>query len=376
MSERFTAIVGQDVVKARFDALLDAWANGRGSLHHAYLFVGQPGLGKRALAEELAASLVAHGRRDEAYDRALRGAHPDVCLIEREGDVIRYEQVTRLVAELSLKPFLAAERVWVIDDADKLHPAAANKLLKSLEEPPPHVFFILVSSEAERLLPTIVSRCELVRFSPVPRHGLLDVLRTRSGLSAETIEAIANVAGGSPGVAAELAEDALGDDRRGAVVSLTLRAVAGESVAAEAAAIVASFERSVATQVEEQAATEAARVEASIQDERDRAWHLERLREKARRDSARRTRRVALWCADVVTAVLRDVWVASIDAGGVLLNSDHRAAIRAAAAAGGPHGLSRALIHVGEARKDLQLNVDRELAMLALFARLEEVCAA
>lgn len=376
MSERFAAIVGQEAVKARFGALLDAWADGRGALHHAYLFVGQAGLGKRAFAEELAAWVVTRGRRDDAFERARRGAHPDVSLIEREGEVIRYDQVSRLVAELSLKPFLAAERVWVIDEADKLNAAAGNKLLKSLEEPPSHVFFILVSSEAERLLPTIVSRCELVRFSPVPRHDLLAMLRRRDGLSAATAEAIANVAAGSPGVAADLADDALGDDRRGAVVGLTLRAVGGEPVAAEVATLIASFEKAVATQVEDLAATEAARVEASIQDERDRAWHLERVQEKARRDVARRTRRVGLWCADLVASVLRDVWVARIDPGGVLLNSDHLTAIRGAAVAGGPYGLSRALAQVGETRKDLLLNVDRELAMLALFARIEEVCAA
>ncbi len=374
MSGRFEAIVGQAPVKGHFDRLIDGWASGRGGLHHAYLFAGQDGLGKRAFAEELAALIVARGRHDDAYERALRGAHPDVGIVEREGDLIRYEQVTRLVSELSLKPFLASERVWIVDEADKLHPAAANKLLKSLEEPPAHVFFILVSSEEESLLPTIVSRCELVRFSPVARADVLAMLRARQGLSPGVAGALADVAGGSPGRAVELADDALGEDRRGALIDATLRAVGGERVAAEVAALVTTFERRATAAVEERAAAESAAVEASIQDERDRAWHVERLRDKARRDGSRRSRRVAMWCADVVASALRDVWVASIDRSAVLLNGDRRAAI-VVAATGHPATYARALDEVARTRRDMLLNVDRELALLALFTRIEEVCA-
>lgn len=374
MSGRFTAIVGQAPVKDHFDRLIDRWAAGRGGLHHAYLLTGQEGLGKRAFAQELAALIVARGRHDEAYERALRGAHPDVGIVEREGDLIRYEQVARLVSELSLKPFLASERVWIVDEADKLQQAAANKLLKSLEEPPAHVFFILVTSAEEGLLPTILSRCELVRFTPVARSDVLSMLLERPGLAAAAAAAIANVAGGSPGRAAELADDALGEDRRGALLDATLRAVGGERVAAEVAALVMGFERRAAAEVEDGAAAETAVVEASIQDDRDRAWHLERVRLKARREAARRSRRVAMWCVDAVGSTLRDVWVASIDGTAVLLNDDRRPAIEAAAV-GSPSTYARALAEVGRTRRDMLLNVDRELALLALFTRIEEVCA-
>lgn len=374
MSARFEAIVGQAPLKGHFDRLIDRWAAGRGGLHHAYLLAGQEGLGKRAFAEELAALIVARGRHDDAYERALRGAHPDVGIVEREGDVIRYEQVARLVSELSLKPFLASERVWIVDEADKLQQAAANKLLKSLEEPPAHVFFILVTSAEESLLPTILSRCELVRFSPVARADVLAMLLDRQGLPPAVAGVVADLAGGSPGRAVELADDALGEDRRGTLLDATLRAVGGERVAAEVAALVTTFERRATAVVEERAAAEAAAVEASIRDDRDRAWHLERLRNKARRDISRRSRRVAMWCVDVVASALRDVWVASIDRTAVLLNGDRRPAIEAAAV-GSPSTYARALAEVGRTRRDMLLNVDRELALLALFTRIEEVCA-
>lgn len=369
----FDAIVGQKRVKEHFSALLEAWAAGRGGLHHAYLFVGPAGVGKRAFATELAALIVARGVQDDAHRRALAGVHPDVNVIEREGDLIRYEQVKQLVGELSRKPFLAAERVWVIDEADKLHAAAANKLLKSLEEPPSHVVFLLVSSEPDRLLPTIVSRCETVPFASVAREELLAYLEKDYRLDGQVATAIANLAGGSIGRAALLAQDAVGPDRRGALVDLVLRAVGGQPATGPAVALVKGQQDAAAADIERQAATAAAMVEASLQDDRDRNWHLDRLKEKARRDAARETRRVALDAVDTIITVLRDLWVASLGEAGILLNTDRSAAITATASAGHSARLARALAAAEATRKDLALNVDRELALLALLSRLEEV---
>jgi DNA polymerase-3 subunit delta' len=371
----FDAVIGQERVKERFAERLASWAAGSGGLHHAYLFVGPAGTGKRAFAEELAALIVARGAQDDAYRRAVKGVHPDVNVIEREGDVIRYEQVKQLVAELSRKPFLAAERVWVIDEADKLHAAAGNKLLKSLEEPPAHVVFLLVSSEPDRLLPTIVSRCEAVPFVPVPRTALLADLAARHGLTGPRAEAIANLAGGSAGRAGQLGEDAAGADRRGALVGLVLDAVGGRPAAAEALASIKAQQDVAAAGIERGAAAATAVIESSVQDEKDRKWHLDRIQAKAKRDAARETRRVAVEAADTVVSVLRDLWVASLGDTGVLLNCDRAPDIAAAAAGRSSAGLSGALAAAQATRKDLALNVDRELALLALFCRLEEVSA-
>jgi DNA polymerase III subunit delta' len=371
----FAEVVGQQRLKARFAGLLDDWAAGRSGLHHAFLFVGPAGLGKRAFAEELAALIVARGAQDDVYRRARAGVHPDVNVVEREGDVIRIEQVKQLVGELSRKPFLAAERVWVIDEAERLQTAAANKLLKSLEEPPAHVVFLLVSSEPDRLLPTIVSRCEPVPFTPVTREELLACVRERYDLTGPRAEAIANLAGGSVGRAGVLARDAIGPDRRGALIDLALGAIAGRRVATQAVELVADQQKEAAAVVEQQSAAAAAVVEASIQDERDREWHKERLGMKAKRDVARESRRVALEAVDTVISVLRDVWVASLGGPGVLLNTDRSVAIAQAAASGQGARVARALAAAEAARKDLAYNVDRELALLALFCRIEEVTA-
>jgi len=371
----FNDLIGQTLVAEHFAATLHEWRDGRAGLHHAYLFTGPEGLGKRAFAEELGALIVAGGDEGEAYERARRGVHPDLNVVEREGDLIRREQVDRIVTELSLKPFMAEERVWVVPEAEKLHAAAANKLLKSLEEPPGHVVFLLVSDEEERLLPTIVSRCEVVPFAPVEREVLQAMLEARSEIDDETAAAVARLAGGSPGRALRLAGDAAGLDRRGELVEAVATALDGGRTAERVRVLIGEYEDEVAAAVDERLETAVAEAEASQQDDRDRAWRIDQLELRAKRDKARETRRVALWCLDIVIAVLRDAWVARVGDGAVLLNSDHGARIAAAAAACSSGALLSALAAATATRRDLVRNIDRELAVLALFARIEEVSA-
>ena len=177
----FEAVPGQAPAKALFARALAGDA-----LSHAYLLAGPEGLGKVEFAREVGVALVTPcggcGACD-ACDRARRGAHPDLRVIEREGERIRLDQVEPLVAELALKPFAAERRVWVLPEVEQLMPEAANKLLKSIEEPPAHVHFILVTDRLERVLPTIVSRCQLVEFRPLSDVGGRGVpaRRARSG---------------------------------------------------------------------------------------------------------------------------------------------------------------------------------------------------
>ena len=144
----FDAIPGQARAKALF-----ARALAGDGLSHAYLLAGPEGLGKLEFAREVGVAMVAPcGGCGACADceRARRGAHPDLRVIEREGELIRIEQVAELVAELALKPFAADRRVWVIPEAEQLTPPAANKLLKSIEEPPAHVHFLLVTDRIDR----------------------------------------------------------------------------------------------------------------------------------------------------------------------------------------------------------------------------------
>jgi DNA polymerase III subunit delta' len=372
----FDDVPGQDKVKEMF-----ARALRERTLSHAYLLSGPEGLAKTAFARELAVALVAAcggcGICPEC-ERARRGIHPDLHEIEREGDLIRVEQVEPVIADLSLKPFAAGRRVWVIPQVEYLHPAAANKLLKSIEEPPAYVFFLLVTDRLERVLPTIVSRCQLVEFHPLSDAQVEAYLRESHGLGGAQAEALARLSTGSVERAARLAGDARGADRRAEYLRHSARAVGlsrGGSEADSPAAFIGVLERQIketATRVQADLDERLAALAQQFQDARDLNWYTKKAEERARREEARLRRVATQDAVDLLGAWVRDLWVVACGASDVLWNCD-RAGELAGAAVATPEYYARLLAVVARTRKDLYLNIDQKLALQALFARFEEV---
>lgn len=194
-------------------------------MHHAWILSGVKGLGKGLFARAAAAELVA-----EAGVRQPEGAaHPDVLVLDHlplndteeekkaEGKPfqvkrnITVDQVRRMQARLTTRPTLGSRRVVIIDPADDMEKGAVNALLKSLEEPPAGTYFLLVAHRLGRLLPTIRSRCRIMRFSPLNAEEI-DVILGREApqASAETRTAAIAAADGSPGAAIEFVEQDLG----------------------------------------------------------------------------------------------------------------------------------------------------------------------
>lgn len=385
----FAGLVGHRAEREALERVLRRWHAGGPPLHHAYLFAGREeyprgvpadgssmgrplGHGQWSLALQLGAAIVAGADDEEALHKALHGLHPDLTLVEREGEVIRTEQVDVLVAELSLRPFVASQRVWIIDEADTLHTAAANKLLKSLEEPPEHVHFLLTTSRLQRVLPTIVSRCHVLELGPVGRAELCDHLAASFTLDEAVVGVIADLAEGSVARAERLAVDEL-SGRRSGLSQHALAALAGSHEARERfLAGVNESRRMAEAHAEAVLQAELARIAQDIPDERDRAWRERRARERARRDAARAARRESLDAIELLAALLRDLWVVSSGASEVVWNRDRGTELRAAAALA-PGAYERMLEVLAAARKGLQLNVDPDLALRALFCRLEEV---
>lgn len=125
------------------------------------------------------------------------GAHPDVLLMIPGGTAIRIDQVRSLCGQLAMKPYEARRRFAIISDAQAMNIEAANALLKVLEEPPDRTILILTADQASDLLPTIVSRCQIIRFHPISRTVLAEHLKTCGSLSAEEAAARASLANGS-----------------------------------------------------------------------------------------------------------------------------------------------------------------------------------
>jgi DNA polymerase-3 subunit delta' len=191
-------------------------------MHHAWLLTGPEGVGKASFAYRLARRLLgaapdpalgALGSRvDDPVSRQVAArSHPDLMVLERLGEdgkirkVIPVDEARRLPEFFSQTPATAPYRVAIVDAADDLNINAANALLKTLEEPPPRGVLLLVSHSPGRLLPTIRSRCRVLRFSALPEAEVADLLTARANVSQGDAESLARMAGGAPGRAFALA---------------------------------------------------------------------------------------------------------------------------------------------------------------------------
>jgi DNA polymerase-3 subunit delta' len=194
-------------------------------MHHAWIFAGPKGLGKGHFARTAAATMVA----EAGVHQPSPGAHPDIIVIDHlpanddeekkrdEGKSflkkrnITVDQVRWMQQRLVTRPTLGSRRAIIIDPSDDMEKGAVNALLKSLEEPPVGTFFLLVAHRPGRLLPTVRSRCRVLRFAPLSAEAIDAVLRRDAPTADQsTRDAAVAAAEGSPGAALAFVEQALG----------------------------------------------------------------------------------------------------------------------------------------------------------------------
>ena len=203
------------------------------------MVVGGPGLGREALALELAAALIcrqggAAGCRCGSCERVHRGVHPDLEILTVAPDKkeITIEQARGVVETVDQRPYEGMRRVWVIDSCQTppLNSEAASALLKTLEEPSPFSTFLLLASNPARVLPTIVSRSVELRVPPPTPEELIALVASAQGCTPERAEALLEAVEGD----AELVLRAAGEDLPVALaglVDLLSKALAGDALA-------------------------------------------------------------------------------------------------------------------------------------------------
>ena len=217
----FESIVGQEQPIRLLTTLLQ-----NETIPHALLFIGIEGVGKQTAAIALAMACNCMAIKPKYFSERMKtrsdgytpynqittinpcgcckscrkiesGNHPDIILLKPSGPFIRIGQIRDLCGTLAMKPYEARLRVVIISDAQALNPAAGNALLKVLEEPPERTILILTAMQTSDLLPTVVSRCQHIRFNPIPRKNLEELLIEKQGVHPDDAKVIAIMANGS-----------------------------------------------------------------------------------------------------------------------------------------------------------------------------------
>ena len=188
-----------------------------GSMRHAYLFSGPNSVGRRTLALRFAQAVNCPEPREPGVPcgtcrtcgqiERMQQADLSVVQSQAEGDSLKVDQVRELQHMLALAPYESAYRVALLLRFEEATAGAQNALLKTLEEPNERVLLLVTADDPDNLLPTISSRCELLRLRPMPLDALSAVLREEKDVPKEKAELIAHAAGGRPGYALRMVED-------------------------------------------------------------------------------------------------------------------------------------------------------------------------
>lgn len=376
----FDELVGQ----TRARRLLADAARGFG-MTHAWLFTGPPGSGRSTAAVAFAAALQcdAGGCGEcHACRTVLGGTHPDVTRVIPEGLSLGVDQVRSLILEAGRAPTSGRWQILVIEDADRLTEAAANALLKAIEEPPSRTAFLLCapSTNPAEISVTIRSRCRVLVLRQPPPGAIADLLVGRDGLDRREAELYAAAAQGHVGRARRLATDADARARRHEVLQIPRRLTGLGACFTAAVELIEAAEAEAAGTYTEQSAAEKEALETALgkggtgkgasRAARGSAAAMKEL-EKRQKTRDTRAQRDSLDRALVdLAAFYRDALAAGFGARVPPIHPDMAETTRAAAGRFSAESLLRRIDAILECRKAIEANVRPRIAVEAMMTRL------
>lgn len=205
----FDDIVGQGFIINELKKSLSA-----GAIYHAYIFAGPEGIGKSALASAFAQGVLCKAKTDrpcgvcDACRRFLTGVHPDYKVIESKKSSIGIDAVREVIEDININPYMSDYKVYIIKNGENMTVQAQNALLKTLEDPPGYAVIIILASNIEKLLPTVVSRCLVYELKPVSTGKIEDfLLKKYNNISHEQAHEAAMLSEGIIGKALDVFND-------------------------------------------------------------------------------------------------------------------------------------------------------------------------
>lgn len=201
----FRDIVGQDRIKNNIQNAIK-----NNSIAHGYIFEGEKGIGKTMMGEAFSKTLLCKQKGENACGKCSSCIkfdslnHPDFHIEEKDGKSFKKEQIEDIMKNIRTLPYEEGKKIFLIKDADKITIEAQNAFLKTLEEPPEDTIIILTVENTKSLLPTIVSRSQKLKFSPLKNIDIQNYIEEKYNINSEKAHFIANFSNGNMGKAIDL----------------------------------------------------------------------------------------------------------------------------------------------------------------------------
>ena len=197
-------------------------------ISHAYLFTGNEGVGKFTVAKEVARRILCNNSSGSCLE-ADEFFHPDLMIIRAENGSIKKSDIDEMIADSYKKPFVAENKVYIIDGFDFVTVSGQNALLKTLEEPQEYLRIILLSNNIKKILPTIISRSRIIKFKDISENEIVDFLHENIGTGIDNARLFARISGGSVKKALDYSRNPSNVSLREEAVALFDRLVNGTS---------------------------------------------------------------------------------------------------------------------------------------------------